>query len=304
MKSRREFGWRLSDDARDLAVVLLVDADQLSHGVGIAEEAAGQGLGEDHGVGPGQGRLRVAAQEREAEDLEDAVLRHQHPVGERLLAGEPELRRPPAAEADRLLHLGQLLLEGRAHVDGQTRVEPAAAPRGTQDAVDAVPVLVEGPHGQLVGGELDDQQTEGEAEGESEDVDRRVPALPPQQANGRCQVVSQHDPSLSSSWFPSGPADRRMALTRPFSNNRATVRYSFSGNQLRRSVPNRPPDWMAAGDTEVSTDGHLGALPADSSAPRRRAPCLLPAALEAASGGGVSQASPGAVASRRAQPQL
>ena len=61
---------------------------------------------------------------------------------------------------------------------------------GPQYAVDAVLVLVEVAHGELVRRQLDDQQAEGQADGQPEEVDRRVAALPPQVAEGGGQVAS------------------------------------------------------------------------------------------------------------------
>ena len=47
-------------------------------------------------------------------------------------------------------------------------------------------------HRELVGGQLDDQQAQGQSDGQAEEVDRRVAALSPQVAEGRGQVVPQH----------------------------------------------------------------------------------------------------------------
>ena len=104
-------GGRLADDAGD-RVLPRLDVDGLSHGVVLAEEPAGQGLGEHDGVGIRQSRPRVAAQEGKAEHVEDSGLRPTDLFVYPLLVADPEQMRVTPAEADRRLDLGQLFLEG------------------------------------------------------------------------------------------------------------------------------------------------------------------------------------------------
>ena len=49
--------------------------DDLSDGIAFAEEPTGQRLGQHHGVRARQGRLGVAAQERQAKHVENAGFR-------------------------------------------------------------------------------------------------------------------------------------------------------------------------------------------------------------------------------------
>ena len=101
--------------------------------------------------------------------------------------------RSARGEPDRFFDLGQLVLEDRSKLYRQRERVPVAVPEGgAQYAVDAVLVLVEVAHRELVGAQLDDQQAEGQSDGQPEEVDRRVAAFPPQVAEGRGQVVPQH----------------------------------------------------------------------------------------------------------------
>ena len=81
-------GW--ADDAGDLAIEALVDADHLSHGIALPEETAGQGLGQHQGVWAFQGRPGGTSQKRKAEDAKDAGVRGQHFLRDPLPRARPE----------------------------------------------------------------------------------------------------------------------------------------------------------------------------------------------------------------------
>ena len=168
----------------DLAGVGVVPQDRLPQRVLVAEELARQVLAQDHGVGFQQCRRRVAAHEREVEDLEDVRLRKGDALVELVSAAGKDRGEIPKARNG--LDLGDLI----GQLPGQRRPQPAEA--APAQVVNAVCVTVEGLEAQLVLDVEQDQQAARHPYSHAENVDQGVRLVPEEVAQGCSEVVPEH----------------------------------------------------------------------------------------------------------------